>query len=405
MSSSDGRWPGVHVEKAEGRDGGTGVGVRVEVGAKPDPRLSTLPSDRRDAPFTGRAAELDALDAAFADRGRAQVAVLHGSPGIGKTRLAVEYALRHSANYPGGTFFVRLDATPPPELAQLARVLGLPAYADERIEEQCRRVLAGLGGRPTLLVYDNVADERVLGDWLPPGDAACHVLATSTYTYWPAPWTGVPVELLPDADGRELVGKLVTAKGAAEKYAEGKARGVAVELCAVARSVEYEVRHGREGAIRGTLARDTESSFGAAWGFLTEDGRLLLKVACLFAIARIPPEALRALFTGEGWEEARIDAALDAVRDRGLLRAAGEVFEAHQLVARFTRTQTEPEVPAELRRRNFEAFADAAEAFGRHPGDAKRVEQFLAYPAEIEGWEVMVPSDALVVRAMGIGWG
>lgn len=88
--------------------------------------------------------------------------MLRGPPGVGKTRLAVEYAIQHQASYPGGTFFVQCDAMPPPDLVKLLRLLGQPQYADERIEEQCRRALAHLGDRPTLLVYDNVPDERVL---------------------------------------------------------------------------------------------------------------------------------------------------------------------------------------------------------------------------------------------------
>ncbi|WP_437816508.1 hypothetical protein [Sorangium sp. So ce1078] len=63
-------------------------------------------------------------------------------------------------------------------------ILGLHRYPDEPLEDQCRRVLTHLGARPTLLIYDNVPDERVLADWLPPGTLACHVLATSTLAYW-----------------------------------------------------------------------------------------------------------------------------------------------------------------------------------------------------------------------------
>jgi hypothetical protein len=78
-----------------------------------------LPKDLKAAPFTGRKDELQAIDQAFADRDQAQVFVLFGSPGVGKSRLAHEYATRHLARYPGGTFFLQWDGTPPSELAKL----------------------------------------------------------------------------------------------------------------------------------------------------------------------------------------------------------------------------------------------------------------------------------------------
>jgi hypothetical protein len=45
------------------------------------------------------------------------------------------------------------------------------------------RCAIGSAGR-VLLVYDAIADERVLRDWLPADNHNCHVLATSTSAIW-----------------------------------------------------------------------------------------------------------------------------------------------------------------------------------------------------------------------------
>ncbi len=60
--------------------------------------------------FMGRDADLDALRAALAaGKGAAVVGrALHGLGGVGKTRLAIEYALRHEADY-SALLFVRAD--------------------------------------------------------------------------------------------------------------------------------------------------------------------------------------------------------------------------------------------------------------------------------------------------------
>jgi tetratricopeptide (TPR) repeat protein len=368
-----------------------------------------LPNDLKAAPFTGRTGELTAIDRAFADRERAQVFVLFGSPGVGKSRLALEFATRHRARYPGGAFFLPWDGAPPSKLAELLGVVGLPKYPDERIEDQCLRVLAHIGGEPTLLVYDNVPNDEALSDWLPVAGGKCHVLVTSTCTYWPASVGSCGVGLLPDADGHVLVSRLVRDPGATRRYGERiveRARGITMELCAVARSVDYEVRHGREASIRAALAADTASSFGGAWRLLSEDARLLLRVACLFAIGRIPPVALRALLAEEGWDEARFEASLDAVRDRGLLTAAAEAFDVHQLAAHFVREQRAPEAPGTLLRRHFEAFAAAAGEFAEHPGDGQRRTRLLAYPVEIGFWAAFAATaPALAEHAHTVGDG
>jgi hypothetical protein len=89
-----------------------GTGVRVEVGAAPEPRHSTLPNQSGKARFSGRRGDLAAVIDAFAEPDRPAVLVLHGDPGVGKSRLAIEYGEKHRARYPGGTFFVDMSLTP-----------------------------------------------------------------------------------------------------------------------------------------------------------------------------------------------------------------------------------------------------------------------------------------------------
>ena len=64
--------------------------------------------------FVGREAALDALRAALTADKKLAVAgrALHGLGGIGKTRLAIEYALRHEADY-SALLFVRAERSRP----------------------------------------------------------------------------------------------------------------------------------------------------------------------------------------------------------------------------------------------------------------------------------------------------
>lgn len=73
-------------------------------------RRSTVKSTEGEPRFTGRETELRAIAGALEGR---RVVVLHGAPGLGKSRLAREYAHQHVEAYPGGVFFIPFDQPPP----------------------------------------------------------------------------------------------------------------------------------------------------------------------------------------------------------------------------------------------------------------------------------------------------
>jgi tetratricopeptide (TPR) repeat protein len=396
--SGSGKDPvGTTVNIGHGTASGDSALVRVDVAQGSDPRRNKLPNYTGHPAFIGRTEDLAAIGRILHDPEQAEVLVLHGTPGVGKTRIAVEYALRNWDGYPGGVFFVQLDLARPTELADLLDVFGLKRDADEGLDEQCRRALARLGVRPTLLIYDNVPDDRVLSAWLPTGGRAYHVLATSTFAYWPLSWKVHAVALLPDEDASALVNQVVRNRTAALRWVEPlvrKARGITVELCAAAKAVDYQTRRGRRGALDETLAGETVSSFGGAWRILTEDARLVLQSAVLFETTRIPPEALHALWIGEGWSPARLDAALDAALDRTLVVSKGEAFEVHQCVARFVREQREPAIPETVRERHFDGFIEAARCFFQDPANPQLGAWLRAYPTNVAFWDVVFPGNS-----------
>jgi hypothetical protein len=400
--------PAVVVESQRVGDGGTGI--RFEIGHGPAPRYSTLPNYSGSARFSGRVKDLDVIAEAFADPTRPGVLVLHGKPGVGKSRLAVEYAKTHQARYPGGTFFVSLDLTPPTDLAKLLDLFGLERRAGESIEDQCQRALALLGHQPTLLIYDNVTGEDVLSDWLPPEGLACHVLATSTAAYWPAARSTHEVPLLNDDDGRELVYNVVRDKAAAGAWVDrllSSAQGITVELCAAASAIDHQTQRRRPGSLGDSLAKDTLSSFDRAWRSLPEDAKLVLRSASLFETTRIPPAALLALWIGEGWPEARFDDALDAALDRTLIARKSEVLDMHQCVARFVDKQSSPTLSDALRRRHFDGFLQAAARFFEHPANPQLGAALRAYPASPTFWSARLPvrSAKLADEAHTVGEG
>lgn len=169
--------------------------------------------------FTGRAdliSELRShLSAATEVRTTAitQPQTLCGLGGVGKTRLAIEYAWHFVSHY-DALFFVQADS---PEnvstnLARLVDLLppGLITAEAPTDDARLRVVLDWLANNPRwLLILDNVdtsdAAAAVRAHLRTISSASGHVLITSRLTTWPAGFTRVPLDVLSPAESVSLL--------------------------------------------------------------------------------------------------------------------------------------------------------------------------------------------------------
>ncbi|HET7013039.1 MAG TPA: tetratricopeptide repeat protein [Streptosporangiaceae bacterium] len=139
-----------------------------------------------DAPqFTGRSAEIAALDQLLG-RPESTVCVISGTPGVGKTALAVRWACLNTGGFPDGQLYVNLRGYDPGQpvsaadaLAGLLRALGLtgPDVPDD-IGERAARYRSLLAGRRLLILLDNAGAAEQVRPLLP-GPGGCLTLVTS----------------------------------------------------------------------------------------------------------------------------------------------------------------------------------------------------------------------------------
>jgi tetratricopeptide (TPR) repeat protein len=173
--------------------------------AAPPPPRPFIGVPPRIASFTGRADELDKLDAILMQDKPAAVTqasvgrvAVQGMGGVGKTSLAIEYAHRFRGLYagicwcPSETRTGLLSA-----LAALAVTLGAATAEEADVEKAAEAALRRLAEQRAtwLLVYDNVPVPDEIADLLP--SAGARVLITSRFSDWSELADEVALDALP----------------------------------------------------------------------------------------------------------------------------------------------------------------------------------------------------------------
>jgi tetratricopeptide (TPR) repeat protein len=173
--------------------------------AAPPPPRPFIGMPPRIASFTGRADELDHLDAILMQDKPAAVtqasvgrAAVQGMGGVGKTSLAIEYAHRFRGLYAGVCWCPAETRTGfLSALANLAVTLGAATAEEADVEKAAKSALRRLAEQRAtwLLVYDNVPAPDHIADLLP--SAGARVLITSRFSDWSELADEVPLDVLP----------------------------------------------------------------------------------------------------------------------------------------------------------------------------------------------------------------
>ncbi len=283
------------------------------------PARSSMPHRSMEGGFVGRVAELWTVHDQLRDKKTSIVSgvgVVYGAGGLGKTQLAIEYAHRFNAHYPGGIFWIDADQGIQRLIDILVRCLSLKVDGKLPVPDQLASIWATIAQRLAMLVVlDNFPEQVAIREWLPTsGDV--YVLVTTRRTDMKR-YSGVRLPVLTVEEGQRLLGEF--SENARALVEEVGGLPLALELLRAqltelsSADVLNSVRTG--GAIamlerfadeyREDLpdghARSIAATIQASWDQATEDGREVLRVLSHLASAPVPLRLLRAVL---GWAEA-----------------------------------------------------------------------------------------------------
>jgi len=276
-------------------------------------------------------------------RGYVEAPVLCGPEGIGKTHIAIEYAYRHAADYPGGVYYINARRNWSFELAKIAQQRGLRPVrrVTAQLEHErwlaiaLQRHLADELKMPILLIFDNIADpleirDREIGQGLHVADLKAHLLIITETMRVPEPFLAFPVEPLTEEGIVAIIG---------EKHASlAKLIGGFPQSAYLLHTALRQTPNLNIAALRPYLEQHDPINAMIAWhrDHLDVDALDVWKLLATFRREAVIPRARLALMLDKPQDI--LDVALDHLYHRGLieLHLNGDL-ELHARVRRYIR--------------------------------------------------------------------
>ncbi|MEG5042235.1 MULTISPECIES: tetratricopeptide repeat protein [unclassified Microcoleus] len=311
--------------------------------------------------FVGRSRELEKLHQLLQEGNRVAIAAIAGMGGVGKTELAIQYALKHLNNYPGGVCW--LPAKNPDmgiEIVRFARSQfdNLNPQEDWDLKTQVDFCWRRWESGEVLVVLDDVTDYGEIKPYLPPVELRFKVLMTTRIKRLGKSIESLLLDVLDEADALKLLIYHIGEERIQQELEEAKKlcawleflplglelvgryldRKAHLSLAELLQRLEEKRLNERSLCKREedmTAKRGVKAAFELSWETLNDESKQLGCLLSLFAPAPIPwylVEQAASAQDPEDLEEIRDDILLNL---HLLQRMGDETYRLHQLIREF----------------------------------------------------------------------
>jgi tetratricopeptide (TPR) repeat protein len=315
--------------------------------------------------FIGRDSKLTELDQQLQGKNRIAITAVQGMGGIGKTELALQYAIAALPEkaYPGGICWLRSrDQEIVTQIISFARAsLGLTIPDDMEASEQVTFIWQRWPEGNSLIVIDDVTDYDAIALYLPPPDPRFKVLITTRQNFG-ATVTTINIEELSNEAAIALLKSIVgderieAQRGDAQalckwvgnlplglellgRFLVGKEDWAIAKLLEQLESKRLAAKALIETESGMTATLGVAAALELSWAELSQPQQDLACLLGMFAVAPIPWSLVEACFPEVDSDELE-DWRDQGLRDRSLIKRVEQgTYQLHQVVQEFFRTK------------------------------------------------------------------
>jgi tetratricopeptide (TPR) repeat protein len=314
--------------------------------------------------FVGREKELEHLHQLLQGNDSVAIAAIAGMGGVGKTELALQYALKHREFYSGGICWCQVKSGDVGlQVVQFARIhLELNPLTDLDLVGQVKYCWQRWREGEVLLVLDDVTIYKEIQPYLPPSSSRFKVLMTTRKHFGQIP--KLPLDVLQPQAALDLLRKLIGEKRAdvetsyfaslperlgylplgLELVGRYLARKEDLSLAEMLQRLEKKKLFERslsQPEENMTAQQGVQAAFELSWQELNDTDKQLACLLSLFAAAPIPWELVKQCLPhvdAEELEESRDDKLVNL---HLLQRKQKGIYQLHRLLREFFQAKLE----------------------------------------------------------------